>query len=224
MDIQKELFALQDKEYAKFCAKLTPTINEDLFIGVRVPQLRKLAKEIFKTGDYVDFLHTTPHHYYDENLLHSLIISQIKDFDECVAEIEDFLPYIDNWAVCDLLNPKVFKKHHNDLLPLIKKWTLSTKTYTVRFGVVMLMSHFLDDDFKAEYLQIPASIISDEYYINMAIAWCFATALAKQYEATLPLIESKTLPKWVQNKTIQKAKESFRVSDEHKAYLNTLKI
>lgn len=224
MDIQKRLFELQDKEYAKFTAKLTPNVNPDLFIGVRVPQLRKLAKEIIKAGEYTDFLNTLPHHYYDENLLHSIMISLLKDYDQCIDEIERFLPYIDNWAVCDLLSPKVFKKYHTQLFPHILDWANSKETYTCRFGVGMLMEHFLNEDFKAEYLQIPANIISDEYYVNMMLAWYFATALAKQYDSTLPLIESKTLPKWVQNKTIQKAKESFRVADDHKAYLNTLKI
>lgn len=223
MNIEEKLFEFQDKKYAKFTAKLTPTIDESLFIGVRVPIMRKLAKEIIKAGEYTDFLHSLPHKYYDENLLHSIIISLIKDYDEVIKEIEAFLPYVDNWAVCDLLSPKVFKKHHEELLPLIYKWSASKETYTCRFGVGMLMSHFLDEDFKPEYLQIPANIVSDEYYVNMMLSWYFATALAKQYDETLPLIESKTLPKWVQNKTIQKAKESYRVDDEHKKYLNTLK-
>lgn len=224
MDIQKSLFDLQDREYAKFSAKLTPTIDPSKFIGVRVPLLRKFAKELYKSGEYKGFLHSLPHEYYDENLLHSILISQIKDFDEAVAEITSFLSYIDNWAVCDLLDPKVFKKHKEQLLPLIFEWSASKETYTCRFGVGMLMTYFLDEDFKEEYLDIPANITSDEYYVNMMLAWYFATALAKQYEKTLPLIESKTLPKWVQNKTIQKAKESFRVTDEHKQYLSTLKI
>lgn len=218
------LFELGEEEYADFQAKLTPTVKREAFIGVRVPKVRKLAKEIYKEKDYTPFLKELPHKYYDEDMLHGLIISEMKDIDECLKALEEFLPYVDNWAVCDIMSPKVFKKNKDILLAKIKEWTLSKETYTCRFGMEMLMSHFLDEDFKAEYLDMPAAVISDEYYVNMMIAWFFATALAKQWEATIPYIEKKVLQKWTHNKTIQKAYESYRITDEQKQYLKTLKV
>ena len=222
--ITELLFGLQDKEYAKFQAKLTPSVNEELFIGVRVPDVRKLAKLIKNNPDTEVFFEELPHKYYDENMLHGLLISEIKDFDKAVEETNRFLPYVDNWAVCDIMSPKVFKKHKAKLIENIKKWVSSEETYTVRFGIEMLMSHYLDDDFRTEYLDIPANIKSGEYYVNMMIAWFFATALAKQWESTVSYIENGSLDKWTHNKTIQKAVESYRITDEQKAYLKTLKI
>lgn len=223
MTIQERLFQLQDKDYALFQVKLTPGITIDQVIGVRVPEARKLAKAIIKEPEHEAFLQDLPHQYYDENILHSLLVSEIKDYDECIREVEHFLPYVDNWAVCDIMAPKVFKKHKEELLGKIREWVVSPEPYTCRFGMEMLMTHFLDEDFQAEYLEMPAGVVSEEYYVNMMIAWFFATALAKQWDATIPYIESGCLGKWVHNKTIQKARESYRITAEQKEYLKTLK-
>lgn len=223
MDIQKRLFELADSEYASFQARLTPTVDKDLFIGVRVPNVRKLAKEIYKAGEYEDFLKELPHKYYDENMLHGLILSEFKDYDLCVSEIDKFLPYVDNWAVCDIMSPKCFKKNKDRLMTKIVEWSGSDEVYTSRFGIEMLMSHFLDDDFKKEYLEIPASVHLDDYYSKMMVAWFFATALTKQWDATVPYIELGKLETWTHNKTIQKARESYRITDDQKSYLKTLK-
>lgn len=222
--ITKLLFELRDEEYAKFQAKLTPSVDPKLFIGVRVPDVRKLAKELKNDPGVEVFLQELPHKYYDENMLHGLLISEIKDFDIAIKETDRFLPYVDNWAVCDIMSPKVFKKHKTELIECIRKWAKSKKTYTIRFGIEMLMSHYLDDDFKAEYLDIPARIRSDEYYVNMMIAWFFATALTKQWDSAIQYIENVRLDKWTHNKTIQKAVESYRITDEQKSYLRMLKI
>ena len=217
--LQERLFGLQDKAYAEFHARLIPGVTEDSIIGIRVPVLRTFAKEYIKEPEAMEFLHQLPHKYYDENMLHGLLISLIKDYDECIRLTDEFLPYIDNWAVCDIMSPKVFAKHKDELMVKILEWSKSEHTYTCRFGLEMLMTYFLDKDFKPEYLDIPASVHSDEYYVNMMIAWFFATALAKQWDATLPYIENKTLAPWTHNKTIQKACESYRVTEEHKAIL-----
>lgn len=222
--LQKRLFSLQDKQYAAFQAKLTPGIPMESFIGVRVPALRKLAKELTKEKKSEEFLQQLPHKYYDENILHGLLISEVKDYKECIRLTDIFLPFVDNWAVCDIMSPKVFAKHKKELLAKIKTWSKSSHVYTCRFGTEELMSHYLDKDFKAEYLEIPASIKSDEYYLKMAVAWFFATALAKQWDATIPYIEQKSLAPWIHNKTIQKAIESYRITTEQKEYLRTLKI
>ena len=222
--LQDRLFAIQDKQYAAFLAKLTPSVPEDCFIGIRVPELRKFAKEYVKEEKDVDFLNQLPHKYYDENMLHGLLISQIQDYEECIRLTDDFLPYVDNWAVCDIMSPKVFAKHKDKLLEKLKIWSKSSHTYTCRFGLRMLMSHYLDKNFKEGYLEIPVSVRSDEYYVKMMVAWFFATALAKQWGATIPYIEQKSLAKWTHNKTIQKAVESYRINSEQKAYLRTLKI
>ena len=222
--IEKMLFELRDEEYAKFQAKLTPTVAPELFIGVRVPEVRKLAKKLKDNSDAAKFLKELPHKYYDENMLHGLLISEIKDYGEAISETDKFLPFVDNWAVCDIMSPKIFKKHKAELIEKIVEWTKSSETYTIRFGIEMLMSHYLDDDFKAEYLEIPAAVRSEEYYVNMMIAWFFATALTKQWDATIPYIENHKLEKWTHNKTIQKAIESYRITDEQKTYLRTLKI
>lgn len=222
--LQERLFALQDKQYAAFQAKLTPGVPMDSFIGIRVPVARKLAKEYAKEEDSKMFLQQLPHTYYDENILHSLLISQIKDYDECIRQTDAFLTYVDNWAVCDILSPKVFAKHKDELMEKIKTWSKSSHTYTCRFGIETLMSQYLDKDFKEEYLEIPASAKSVEYYVKMMVAWFFATALAKQWDATIPYIEQHRLAPWTHNKTIQKAIESYRISPEQKAYLRTLKV
>lgn len=222
--LQKALFDNQDKEYRVFQQKLMPGIELKNIIGVRLPVIRKIAKENAKTEDAKKFLDSLPHKYYDENQLHGFLINQIKDYDECIKRIDEFLPYVDNWAVCDSINPKMLSKHKEELIKDIKRWVSSKETYTIRHGIHMLMAFFLDSDFKKEYLEIPAKIVSEEYYVNMMIAWFFATALAKKWDATITYIEEKKLPIWVHNKTIQKAIESYRVNEEHKQYLRTLKI
>ena len=220
---QKELYKYKDEKYASFQAKLMPGIDEKNVMGVRVPNVRKIAKKMVEDNEYKDFLNELPHKYYDENMLHVLVISNIKDYDECIKHTEIFLPYVDNWAVCDILSPKCFKKHKDDLIKKIKKWIKSKKVYTCRFGLEMLMSFYLDEDFKPEYLDLASNIHSKEYYVNMMIAWLFATALAKQWGATIPYIENNKLDVWVHNKTIQKAIESYRISDSQKEYLRKYK-
>ena len=222
-NITNKLFELQDKKYQEMQYKIIPTVKEDTIIGVRTPELRKLAKELVKS-DYLSFLDELPHKYFDENQLHAFIISEIKNYDECLIYINKFLPYIDNWATCDQLSPKVFKKNTDKLLIEINKWINSKDTYIIRFGIGMLMQYYLDDNFKPEYLELISKIKSNEYYVNMMIAWYFATALAKQYSDTLPYIENRKLDTWVHNKTIQKAIESYRVPQEKKDYLKSLKI
>ena len=211
---------MQDKQYAAFQSKLTPGVPPESFIGIRVPALRKFAKEF----EVNDFVHQLPHKYYDENMLHSLLISQVKDYEECIRLTDAFLPYVDNWAVCDIMSPKVFVKHKAALTEKIKIWSGSRQTFTCRFGIETLMTNYLDKDFKAEYLEIPASARSEEYYVKMMVAWFFATALAKQWDATIPYIEQKRLAPWTHNKTIQKAIESYRITPEQKEYLRTLKV
>ena len=224
MNIKEELLALQDISYADFQAKLTPNIPRDLFIGVRVPELRKLAKKLSKEPEASKFLKDLPHKYYDENMLHGLIISEIKDYDACIVAIDEFLPYVDNWAVCDIMSPKIFKKNKEALLEKIKEWSASEKTYTCRFGIEMLMSHFLDDDFKPEYLEIPLFVNCEDYYVQMMVAWFFATALAKEWDATIKHMEDQRLDPWTHNKTIQKARESRRITPKEKEYLKSLKV
>ena len=223
MKIQKELFSLQDKEYMKFLSKLTPNVSEDTIIGVRIPEIRKLAKKLVKNNEYEDFLKELPHKYYDENLLHGAIISENKDFENCIELLDSFLPFVDNWAVCDTISPKIFKKYKKELIEKIKEWSQSDKTYTCRFGVEMLMTHFLDEDFKKEYLEMVADIHSEEYYVKMVVAWFFATALAKQWDYAVIYLEDNRLDVWVHNKTIQKARESLRISLEKKEHLKKLK-
>lgn len=223
MKIQKELFSLQDKEYMKFLSKLTPNVSEDTIIGVRIPEIRKLAKKLVKNNEYEDFLKELPHKYYDENLLHGAIISESKNFEKCIKLLDNFLPFVDNWAVCDTISPKIFKKYKKELIEKIKEWSQSDKTYTCRFGVEMLMTHFLDEDFKKEYLEVVADIHSEEYYVKMVVAWFFATALAKQWDYAVIYLENNRLDVWAHNKTIQKARESLRISLEKKEYLKKLK-
>ena len=222
-DITALLFDLQDKAYADFQSKLLPTVPRKTVIGVRTPDLRKLAKQLSRTPAAKEFLQSLPHRYFDENQLHAFILSEEKDFGTCLAELERFLPYVDNWATCDQLSPRCFKKYAAELLPHIRKWMRSTHTYTIRFGICSLMRYYLDEAFLPEYLQWVASIESDEYYIRMMQAWFFATALAKQWNATLPYIGQHRLEKDTHNKTIQKAVESFRITPEQKALLKTLR-
>lgn len=223
-DIQNRLFELQDISYQAFMAKLIPNIDKTKVIGVRTPQLKKLAKEIIDNNDADTFLSQLPHTYFEENQLHSFIISLTKDFDKTVEQIDLFLPYVDNWAVCDQLLPKNFRKNKDKLVAKITDWLGSEHTYTIRFAIGVLMKHFLDEDFKPEYLQLAAGVTSEEYYVKMMQAWYFAEALAKQYDTALSFIENHSLDPWTHNKAIQKARESRRVSDEHKLYLNTLKV
>lgn len=222
--IQEKLFALQDKKYRDFQSKLLPTVAPESIIGVRTPALRQLAKDMVKQGIAKDFLIQLPHSYFEENQLHAFIISDMNCYETCLEELNRFLPYVDNWATCDQMSPKVFKKHRTELLGPIKKWLVSPETYTVRFGIGMLMTHFLDEDFDSDYLSLVAGLRSDEYYVNMMIAWYFATALAKQYEAVIPIIEEQRLPVWTHNKAIQKAIESRRIIAAHKDYLRDLRI
>ena len=223
-EIVKLLSDKQDSKYRDFQAPLFPNINKERMIGVRTPELKKLAKELYGSELANKFVETLPHQYFDENQLHAFLISLIKDYETCLNEVERFLPYIDNWGTCDQLSPKVFAKHKDELIVPIKKWLKSKHTYTIRFAIGMLMQHYLDESFKIEYMEMVASIRSEEYYINMMIAWYFATALAKQYESAIKYIENKRLSQWVHNKTIQKALESYRINDEQKAYLKALRI
>ncbi|MBQ3791167.1 MAG: DNA alkylation repair protein [Lachnospiraceae bacterium] len=223
-ELLKSLYDLRDLKYRDMQIKIIPTINPESIIGVRTPELKIMAKEILKTGDYKDFLEELPHKFFEENQLHVFILSSMKDYDECMEELERFLPYVDNWATCDQMSPKIFKKHKEELLEHIMKWIRSDKTYTVRFGIGMLMEHFLDEDFDQQYPEMVAGIRSEEYYVNMMIAWYFATALAKQYESILPFIEEKRLDDWTHNKAIQKSLESRRITEEQKLYLKSLKV
>lgn len=223
-EIKTELFQLQDEAYHDFQGKLIPTIERDTIIGVRTPELRKLAKKLVKRDDVDEFLDVLPHLYFDENQLHAFLISEIKDFGRCMDNVCRFLPYIDNWATCDQLSPGIFKKYRQELLPYIREWIGSDRVYTVRFAVGILMQHFLDQDFDLAYPELVAGIRTEEYYINMMVAWYFATALAKQYEAVLPYIEGKRLNDWTHNKAIQKSIESRRITPEQKAYLRSLKV
>jgi 3-methyladenine DNA glycosylase AlkD len=237
-EIRQSLIRKQDMQYRDFQAKLIPTLDPKTIIGVRMPDLRKLAKnlqremqkEMQKTPknsliaeDLQEFMHELPHQYYEENLLHGCFIETIRNYDECIRELELFLPYVDNWAVCDLISPKILGQYREKLLVQIKQWMASEHTYTVRFGIGMLMRYYLEEDFQPEYPEWVAEVTSDEYYVNMMRAWYFATALAKQYETVLPYIENHRLDVWTHNKTIQKAVESYRISAEQKTYLKSLK-
>lgn len=218
-EIQKHLFELQDMAYRDFHSRLMPDIDKETVIGIRVPVLRKYAKSIAGTELSEKFIKELPHCYYEENNLHMMLITGIKDYDRCISEIERFLPYIDNWATCDFPAPKCFENHKEDLLPVIKRWIASSETYTIRYGIGMLMRLYLDADFDPEYVRIVAEVKSDEYYVNMMIAWYMATALAKQWDAVIPYIEEHRMSDWVHRKTIQKAVESYRITDEQKRYL-----
>ena len=223
-DVQKRHFEMQDAEYRDFHAKLVPTMEKTKFIGIRTPMLRKFAKKFGKTEESEIFLQVLPHQYYEENNLHGLLIEQIRDYDKCLEELERFLPFIDNWATCDLLALHMMKKHRDVFIREVFRWIESDQPYTIRFGIGMLMRHYLDEEFKPEYPEKVAAIRSEEYYVNMMRAWYFATALAKQYEKVLPFLEERRMDVWTHNKTIQKAIESCRITPEQKAYLRTLRI
>ena len=224
IELQKLLFEYEDKKYGDFGAKLIPTLPREKFIGIRSPEYKNILKRI--KGDEVIpvFLSTLPHTYHEENCLHVALINKIKDFDECVSELEKFMPYIDNWAVNDGVNPSCFKKHRPELISLVQKWIKSDATYTRRCGMKLLMANYLDEDFMPEYLDLPADLRSDEYYVNMMTAWLFAEALVKQWDTAVTYIERHRLDDWTHNKAIQKACESFRVPDERKEYLKSLRI
>ncbi len=221
--IQNKLFKLQDKKYRDFQIKLIPNINSNTIIGIRTPELKKYAKELVKDNNYISFISDLPHKYFEENQLHAFIISEIKDYDKCIEYINKFLPYINNWATCDQMSPKIFKKYTNKLLDQINIWIKSNKTYTIRYSILILMRYYLDDNFKKEYLEKVCNIESEEYYVNMMRAWYYATALAKQYKDTIVYIENNKLDTWTHNKTIQKARESYRITKEQKEYLKGLK-
>ena len=223
-DVQKRLFEMQDIRYRDFHAKLVPTMEKGKFIGIRTPMLRKFASEFGKTEESKLFLKVLPHQYYEENNLHGLLIEQIRDYDKCLEELERFLPFIDNWATCDLLALHMMKKHRGVFIREVYRWMESDQPYTIRFGIGMLIRHYLDEEFKPEYPEKVAAIRSEEYYVNMMRAWYFATALAKQYEKVLPFLEERWMDVWTHNKTIQKAIESYRITPEQKAYLRTLRI
>ncbi|MBO4652695.1 MAG: DNA alkylation repair protein [Lachnospiraceae bacterium] len=222
MNVRDRLEQFRDEKYREFQSKLVPNISKDVILGVRTPAMRRVAKEFFGTEEGDAFMTELPHALYEENLVHFFMIALIKDFDRCIAETERFLPYVDCWPVSDQSSPKVFSKNHEKLLPYIRSWIDSDHVYTARFGMRMLMNEFLGPDFRTEYLDWVANKTGEDYYLRMMIAWYFATALAKQYDATVKVIEKRTLEPWTHNKAIQKARESFRVSEEHKAYLKTL--
>ena len=223
MSVYEMLLEVKDDKYKDFQAKLVPNISPDTIIGVRTPEMRKIAKEVFNSDLKDGFLAELPHRYYEENLVHFFVVALIKDFDECIEAVEAFLPYIDCWPVSDQATPKSFKKQHERLLPYIRKWIASEHVYTARFGIRMLMNEYLGDDFREEYLSLVASKQGEDYYLKMMVAWYFATALAKRYDESVRYIEEKKLDDWVHKKAIQKALESYRVTEEHKAYLKSLR-
>ena len=222
-NLKKELFEMQDLKYRDFHSRLLPGIDKETIIGIRTPMLRKFTKEYAKTSEADLFMQELPHRYYEENNMHMMIASWIKDYEKCLAQVKRFLPYVNNWATCDLPVPKAFAKQKDELLPEIGSWIASDETYTIRYGIGMLMTFYLDEDFRPEYLKMAADVESEEYYVNMMIAWYFATALAKQWDATIPYLKERKLPEWVHRKTIQKAIESYRITPEQKVYLKTLR-
>ena len=215
-DLQQQLFALQDKTYREFHSKLMPDTDKETVIGIRIPVLRKFAREFARRLEAREFLQQLPHQYYEENNLHMMLIIAEKDYEKCLAEVERFVPYIDNWATCDMPAPKCFAKHKQELLPKVEEWIASEETYTIRYGIDLLMALYLDEDFRPEYLELAASVTSEEYYVKMVIAWYFATALVKQWDAAIPYMEQRRLSDWVHRKTIQKAIESYRITKEQK--------
>lgn len=221
--IKQQLFSMQDLEYKAFHSRLMPTISPETIIGVRTPALRKFAKEMAKYESVETFMQDLPHEFYEENNLQGFIIEGMKDFDTCLDAVNRFLPYVDNWATCDMMRPKVFKRNPAALLPKIREWIVSGKTYTVRYGIGMLMTYFLDEYFDVKYVDEVAAVESEEYYVKMMVAWYFATALAKQWDAVIPYIENGKLEKWTHNKAIQKAIESYRITPLQKEYLRGLK-
>ena len=223
-DLINQLLEFKDLEYKKFHSKLMPTVEKDKIIGIRVPILRKFANEFNKNEYAQTFLNTLPHQYYEENNLHAFLIEKAKDFDTAIALTDLFLPFVDNWATCDMLRPNVFAQNKEKLLTYIKKWIKDKHPYTVRYGIEMLMVHFLGENFSPDFPIEISKIKSTEYYVNMMIAWYFATALSKQYDAILPYFKTPIFDKWTHNKAIQKAIESYRITPEQKAELKQLKI
>lgn len=222
MNVINELQSLQDFKYRDFQAKLIPNIDKSTIIGVRMPDLRKLAKKFDEKQAQI-FMQDLPHTYYEENMLHSILISNMKNYDDCINCLEKFLPFVDNWAVSDCISPKIFTKNTDKLIGKIKLWAKSSHTYTVRVAICLLMKYFLDEKFKVEYLNIVTQIKSEEYYVNMMVSWFFATALAKQWDDVIVVLEDNLLDEWTHNKSIQKARESFRITPEQKQYLKSLK-
>ena len=223
-EIRAELFRLKDEKYRDFQAKLIPTVKPETMIGVCTPALRSYAKQLLKREEVSLFLENLPHGYFDENQLHAFLLSEMKDYGQCIERVNRFLPHIDNWATCDQLSPKSFAKHRGELAGEIGAWLRSGETYTLRFGIGMLLQHYLDEAFDPAWPEAVAALRSEEYYVNMMIAWYFATALAKQYEAALPYLEQGRLAPWTHNKAIQKALESYRIAPEQKEYLKQLKL
>ena len=223
-EIREGLACLQDLKYREMQVQIIPSVKPESIIGVRTPELRKMAKELARSQEIGVFLNDLPHLYFEENQLHAFILSGIRDYAECLCALNRFLPYVDNWATCDQMSPRVFKKHRPELMESIREWICSAEPYTIRFGIGMLMEHYLEEDFRPEYPKMVAAVKSEEYYVNMMIAWYFATALAKQYEAVLPFITEHRLDPWTHNKAIQKSIESYRITPEQKEYLKTLKI
>ena len=223
MTLYDRLMEVTDDKYREFQAKLVPTVPRETILGVRTPEMRKIAKEVFASPNRNAFLSDLPHRYYEENLIHFFVIAMIRDFDDCVRAVEAFLPYVDCWPVSDQASPKAFAKNHQKLLPYIRKWIASEHVYTARFGIRMLMNEFLGEDFREEYLELVADKKGEDYYLKMVAAWYFATALAKRYDETVPFFEDRRLDEWVHKKAIQKAVESYRVTEEHKEYLKSLR-
>lgn len=223
-DIQKILMDMQDLKYRDFNSSLLPGVPKESVIGVRIPEIRKYARTLYKTGEWEQFIIELPHTYYEENALHMILLCNIKDYDICIKYINEFLPYVDNWAVCDSGVPDCFKKNLDKLMTEVKVWIKSDRTYTVRYAVGVLMRLFLDEHFDKRYLAMVADIESEEYYVNMMVAWYFATALAKQWDSTIAYIEDRKLTPWVHNKTIQKAVESYRITPQQKVYLKSMRI
>ncbi len=223
MTLYDRLNEVRDEAYRELLIRLVPNVPPETVVGVRTPEMRRIAKDVFTSADRDAFLNDLPHKYYEENLIHFFVLSMIRDFDECVRRVEAFLPYVDCWPVSDQATPKAFRKNHEKLLPYIRKWIASEHVYTARFGIRMLMNEFLDADFKEEYLSLVAAKQGEDYYLRMMVAWYFATALAKRYDETVPYLEARRLDEWTHRKTIQKAIESFRVTDAHKEYLRSLR-
>ena len=223
MDILQHLMSLADRQYQSFHSKLIPTVPPENIIGVRTPVLRKFARQLYRDEKYESFIRTLPHHFYEENNLHAFIVEQFTDYQNALHEVDRFLPFVDNWATCDAMSPKIFRNHRSGLLAFIKQWIQNDHPFAVRYGIKMLMDHFLDEDFDPKYLSLAARIHSDEYYVNMMVAWYFATALAKQYDETIDIIRHRQLSPWIHAKTIQKALESRRITDSQKALLRAMK-
>ena len=223
MTLYDRLNEVRDEAYRELLIRLVPNVPPETVVGVRTPEMRRIAKDVFTSADRDAFLNDLPHKYYEENLIHFFVLSMIRDFDECVRRVEAFLPYVDCWPVSDQATPKAFRKNHEKLLPYIQKWIASEHVYTARFGIRMLMNEFLDADFKEEYLSLVAAKQGEDYYLRMMVAWYFATALAKRYDETVPYLEARRLDEWTHKKAIRKAIESFRVTDAHKEYLRSLR-